>query len=488
MKLFTCLVLFFTLFTLHTFAQPANDNCSNATALTVNAPCIAGTTDAGTVQVAEVTTAGCAAGVFTQTVWYRFTATSSHMYVQLYLTSFGGSGATWGPGYWTSVIYQTSSCIPSAGSIVSCRSCNSQGTADGIIVNEMFGLTVGATYYIQIGYRTGMGINLVPNYCINVSDIFTPDCNTCANPCGPACGFTTQPTAAQVTANCPSYPQMQYNEGAVTDTQCYTFNAVNDTADFQVILNSTCGAGNVTNFTWSLYQFGNCGAGPIQTGNITNLKFTGLTIGAGYVFCYTFTVPAGCYHTAYWPYFIGATPLPVELLSFTGEGNNDRVALRWVTASEINNDHFTLQRSGDEKEFTTIGKVEGAGNSTSANHYLYYDIEPLQGINYYRLQQTDFDGHTTTFPIVALRFDRDRTEFFPNPVSDLSQVAYFSDMNKVIRLKIFDARGQLISEREEQVFKGDNAIKVDLASLSRGIYFLQIGDDNLTDHLRFTKN
>jgi len=410
------------------------------------------------------------------------------MYVQLALTTFAGSGATWGPGFWTSVVYKSPSCVPAAGTIVSCQTCNSQGTADGVIANEMFGLTIGATYYVQIGYKTGMGVNLIPNYCINVSDQFTPDCNTCANPCGPACGFATQPTPAQVTANCPGYPQNQYNEGAVTDTQCYTFNAINDTADFQVIVNSTCGAGNVSNFTWNLYKFGNCAAGPIQSGNLSNLKFTGLTIGAGYVFCYTFTVPVGCYHTAYWPYFIGATPLPVELLTFTGERDRDEVVLRWTTASEVNNDHFTLERSTDKEKFISIGRVDGSGNSTVNNEYSFTDKEPGRGINYYRLVQMDYDGHATEYPVVALRFDaEDRTELFPNPVKDISQLSYNSDIDKIIHVKVFDAKGQLLVSGEERVRKGNNAIAIDLASLPQGVYFMQIGDDTFFDHLRFTK-
>lgn len=488
MKHFTCFFLVITLFSFRAFSQaPANDNCANATNLTVNAACIAGSTENGTVQVGEVTGPSCAGAVFTQTVWYKFTATSTHMYVQLNLTTFGGSGATWAPGYWSSVVYLSSSCLPPSPAIISCQNSNSQGTADGVIVNEMYGLTVGATYMIQVGYRTGMGVNLIPKFCINVSDQFTPDCNTCVNPCGPACGFTSQPTVAQVTANCPSYPQMPYNEGAVSDTQCYTFNAINDTADFQVILNSTCGSGNVTNFTWNLYKFGQCGTGPIQSGNLSSLKFTNLTIGAGYVFCYSFTVPAGCYHTAYWPYFIGATPLPIDLLTFTGERDQDKVVLRWATASEVNNDHFVLQRSADEKNFITIGKVPGSGNSTVTNQYLFYDEEPVAGINYYRLQQVDYDGRTTEYPTVALRFDRNKTELYPNPVEDFSHLAYNSSCDKNIKMKVFDIRGQVILEKDEQVKRGNNDIRLDLSNLSKGIYFLQLGDAGAEDHIRFTR-
>jgi len=488
MKLFIPFLLVFSLFWLNTFAQPANNNCANATNLSVNAPCIAGTTDAGTVQGGEVTTPACAAGAFTQSVWYKFTATATHMYVQLNLTTFGGSGATWGPGYWTSVVYNSSTCIPTAGSIISCQTCNSQGNADGVIANEMFGLTIGSVYYIQIGYRTGMGINLVPNFCIKVSDIFTPDCNTCANPCGPACGFTTQPTAPQVIANCPSYPQNQYNEGGVIDTQCYTFNAINDTADFQVIVNSTCGSGNVANFTWNLYKFGNCGAGPIQSGTLASLKFANLTIGQGYVFCYTVTVPAGCYHTAYWPYFIGATPLPVDLLTFTGERDKEEVILRWSTASELNNDHFNLQRSSDQNEFTTIGTIGGSGNSTVVNNYLFTDLNPVTGINYYRLQQVDFDGKTTNYPIVALRFDRNASSLFPNPVKEFSNISFTSDKDKQIEIRVIDAVGKIVYSNSQQVNKGENEIHLDVSTFTAGIYYLRISDEFSTDHIRFSKN
>jgi hypothetical protein len=488
MKHFITFSLFFSFFVLNTFAQPANNNCANATNLSVNAACIAGTTDAATVQAGEVTSPPCAAGAFNQTVWYKFTATSTHMYVQLNLTTFAGSGATWGPGFWTSVVYNSSSCLPASGSIISCQTCNSQGTADGLIANEMFGLTVGSVYYVQIGYRTGMGVNLIPNYCIKVSDQFTPDCNTCANPCGPACGFATQPTSAQVIANCPGYPQNQFNEGAVTDTQCYTFNAINDTADFQVIVNSTCGSGNVANFTWNLYKFGNCGAGAIQSGNLSNLKFTNLTIGAGYVFCYTLTVPAGCYHTAYWPYFIGATPLPVELLSFTGEREKEIVALRWSTASEINNDHFDLQRSYDKENYTTIGTIMGAGNSTIVNSYVFNDLDPLTGVNYYRLQQVDYDGKVTTYPVVGLRFDRNVSSIFPNPVSEFSNLSFSSDKDKFIDLRVFDAVGKMVFSKTEQVIKGENEIHLDVSAFTKGIYYLRISDEFTTDHIRFTKN
>src|SRR5690349_14909023 len=126
MKPFFCFLLIFSFFSLNIYAQPANDNCANATNLTVNAVCIAGTTETGTVQGGEVTSPSCAGGAFNQTVWYKFTATATHMYVQLNLTTFGGNGATWGPGYWTCVVYNSASCIPSSGSIVSCQNCNSQ--------------------------------------------------------------------------------------------------------------------------------------------------------------------------------------------------------------------------------------------------------------------------------------------------------------------------------------------------------------------------
>lgn len=87
----------------------------------------------------------------------------------------------------------------------------------------------------------------------------------------------------------------------------------------------------------------------------------------------------------------GSTPLPVELLYFN-VSTNDNVVLTWATATEINNDHFTIQRSEDGVTFYEIGKVDGNGNSTETITYTFTDKSIAAPIYYYRLKQVDFDG------------------------------------------------------------------------------------------------
>jgi hypothetical protein len=378
---------------------PSNDDCSGAITLTVNGSCYIDSTAGATTQVGE-NLIPCGTSTLTETVWYRFVATSTTMWVQLNLIRFSGSGVTWSPGAWRSAIYQTNSCLPTTP--ISCQTSNSVGTGDGIIVNELTGLTVGSTYYIQVGYRTGSGSNLTPTYCIRLGDQFTPDCNTCSNPCGPACGFATTPTVSQVVNTCLPYNQLPYIEGSTSVSQCYTFYAVNTTVSFGIIVNSTCQSGNVTNFTYNLYNSG-C-ISPVQSGTLSNLTFSGLTIGMLYRFCFSFTTPSDCYHTTYYPYFVGAAQLPVELLYFVGEDVGDEIHLSWSTASEINNDHFSLSYSEDDVSYMNIGSVQGAGNSSLESKYHYYHEKKCDSnVFYYKLLQHDFDGKIKEYDPIAIK-------------------------------------------------------------------------------------
>ncbi|MBK9288296.1 MAG: hypothetical protein IPN38_11585 [Flavobacteriales bacterium] len=77
--------------------------------------------------------------------------------------------------------------------------------------------------------------------------------------------------------------------------------------------------------------------------------------------------------------------------------------LRWNTASELNNDHFTIERSVDGQRWAALGTVLGAGTTQQSSYYAYTDREVLDPLVYYRLQQTDRDGTSTTSDMVAVR-------------------------------------------------------------------------------------
>ena len=112
----------------------------------------------------------------------------------------------------------------------------------------------------------------------------------------------------------------------------------------------------------------------------------------------------------------GGNPLPVELASFSALLENKNVNITWTTQSEINNDYFTLERSKNNINYETIAVVDGAGNSTQAHGYSYVDRNPYSGTSYYRLKQTDYDGHYVYFHPVSV-YNKNIKEFtaYPNP-------------------------------------------------------------------------
>nr|MDA3820762.1 hypothetical protein [Candidatus Delongbacteria bacterium] len=117
-------------------------------------------------------------------------------------------------------------------------------------------------------------------------------------------------------------------------------------------------------------------------------------------------------------------PLPVDFLYLDASVKGGAVSLNWATASEINNDHFIIERSTDLKVFDEIAIIDGKGNSSTGNEYSWEDISPAPGINYYRLTQVDYDGTTTMLSMVQVTYAIDeipeKIECFPNPfVSDL---------------------------------------------------------------------
>lgn len=98
------------------------------------------------------------------------------------------------------------------------------------------------------------------------------------------------------------------------------------------------------------------------------------------------------------------TALPIELLDFSAEQLAEHVELNWITSSEINNSHFIIERSIDTKLIDEIARVEGAGNSNTIRTYSTIDINPMEGISYYRLKQVDFNGDFSHSEWVAVNY------------------------------------------------------------------------------------
>lgn len=125
---------------------------------------------------------------------------------------------------------------------------------------------------------------------------------------------------------------------------------------------------------------------------------------------------------------ISCSALPIELLSFNAIINNDKVDLKWTTATEINNDYFTVEKSKDGINFEQVLIADGAGNSTSIIDYFEADYQPYFGISYYRLKQSDYNGFSSYSNIVPVEYNSNgdpTISLFPNP-SDANAASYLS--------------------------------------------------------------
>ena len=178
-----------------------------------------------------------------------------------------------------------------------------------------------------------------------------------------------------------------------------------------------------------------------------------------------------------------SNPLPVKLVSFAATPQTDAVKLEWKTATEINNDFFQIQRSIDSEQWIEIDKVKGAGNSSDPIQYLRYDNQPTQGISYYRLKQTDFDGQVDYSPIVAVHYEGiSSIQVFPNPstgVFTIHQLRLAED-----QVQVFNNLGQKVNF----AISTDSDTQISLVDQPSGVYLVRIFDGQQLRTVRLVKN
>ncbi|MGB0934004.1 MAG: T9SS type A sorting domain-containing protein [Lishizhenia sp.] len=169
------------------------------------------------------------------------------------------------------------------------------------------------------------------------------------------------------------------------------------------------------------------------------------------------------------------TPLPIELISFTAKPiNNSYVQLNWETASEYNNDYFTIERSRNGIEWEEIEVINSLGNSHTLSTYSVFDKAPLQGISYYRLKQTDFNGQFEYSEIKNVnmeRFDNSEIVIYPNPINN--QVTVIANANELNELAIYDTFGKNATLLARKIEKHNNKLILDVSNLSSGIYYIK---------------
>lgn len=165
--------------------------------------------------------------------------------------------------------------------------------------------------------------------------------------------------------------------------------------------------------------------------------------------------------------------LPINLISFGVTLLEQKVEIKWSTASEENNDYFTLERSSNGLDFHELTRVDGAGNSFEVINYSYQDKNPFQGVSYYRLKQTDYDGTNETFKVVAAEF---YGETSPVKVIQLldsnNELIIINNMDEENMAYMYDMMGR---GGQIGILKvGENNISTDKFDIQSGMYTLRI--------------
>lgn len=175
-------------------------------------------------------------------------------------------------------------------------------------------------------------------------------------------------------------------------------------------------------------------------------------------------------------------PFPISLLDFSASNQDNANRLSWSTATEINNDYFEVQRSTNGEIFTTIGTVEGSGNTNEVKKYKFSDYTKSTGIVYYRLKQVDYNGEYEFFGPVAVNPETTDNDMnvYPNPNNGVFSISGLNDTNTEIL--IMNNTGQIVYK--EMV--SEENIRIDLSELSSGIYFIKTVQNDQVTTKRFS--
>lgn len=202
---------------------------------------------------------------------------------------------------------------------------------------------------------------------------------------------------------------------------------------------------------------------------------------------YVTSLPTSIEFSTYFAIAYTDLPLPISLLSFTGTLAENKVHLRWTTASETGNDFFTIERSSDGKNFETILDIDGAGDSQALLSYSAEDRSPLVGKSYYRLKQTDFDGAYTYSQIITIMNEgRLRFAVAPNPLSGntLKVLVQGAMQGQQYQLLLYDIKGKKIIAEEISAGSAYEYFEfVPQSALPGGVYLVKIisGVETITE-------
>jgi hypothetical protein len=181
-------------------------------------------------------------------------------------------------------------------------------------------------------------------------------------------------------------------------------------------------------------------------------------------------------------------PLPVSLIDFQAVPAGKQVKVSWTTTEEINNDFFTVQKSLDGKNWSVIGIVKAAEYSGAYNTYSLMDKTPVNGIQYYRLIQTDMKANSTTSHIVSVKFAADALpttlSLYPNPVNNVLSIG-LNESASDANITVFNSMGIKVMELHN--LAGANFV-LDMTDFEKGVYTVEVQYENGVNYSKILKN
>lgn len=169
-------------------------------------------------------------------------------------------------------------------------------------------------------------------------------------------------------------------------------------------------------------------------------------------------------------------PLPIQLVEWDGKCDGKVVHLVWTTASEQNNDYFTIEKSRDNESWVAIGTITGAGNSSQMLSYSFVD-EASTGRAYYRLRQTDFDGATKVSQTIVAGCGPDNGTSIVNAWDDGRNLnlEVSSTVDGIYDFTLMDVQGKVLTVRPSQIIhNGITVLQIDKRNIATGIYVAQL--------------
>jgi hypothetical protein len=176
-------------------------------------------------------------------------------------------------------------------------------------------------------------------------------------------------------------------------------------------------------------------------------------------------------------------PIPVELMFFSSMVDENSVTLSWITATEVNNQGFEVERvlvnENNTNEWKSIGFVQGKGTTTQSSYYSFIDSKLMPGNYQYRLKQMDIDGSFEYSNVINVVVEPPLTyslsQNYPNPFNPVTTIQFQIPSKQLVSLKVYDALGvEVASLVDEEKEAGIQEVSFDASGLTSGVYYYML--------------